>query len=53
VGYDALCGDGWTWTTESTPEHPQVEFCGSSCTRLKAGEVSDIEARFGCSTIVW
>jgi hypothetical protein len=53
VGYDPACADGWRWTDASTPEHPQVEFCGAACTRLSDGEVSEIEARFGCATIVW
>ena len=53
VGYDPTCTNGWRWTDESTDEHPQVEFCGPACENLIGGGVSEIEARFGCATIVW
>jgi hypothetical protein len=53
VGHDPTCMDGWNWTAESTPERPQVEFCGPSCERLMDGLVSQIGAEFGCSTFVW
>jgi len=53
VGYDAACADGWHWTPDSTPDHPQVEFCGASCEDLGSGSVEGIQARFGCATILW
>lgn len=53
IGYDVLCENGWHWTDASTDEHPQVEFCGDACRRISEGEVSEIQARFGCATIVW
>ena len=53
VGFDVLCENGWRWTEASSETHPQVEFCGDACRRLTEGEVSEIEARFGCDTIVW
>jgi hypothetical protein len=53
VGYDEDCVDGWRWTAASTPDNPQIEFCGTTCERLSAGEVTEIEARFGCATELW
>lgn len=53
VGYDPDCTDGWRWTAESTRDNPQVEFCGSACEQLGNGEVTQIDARFGCATILW
>jgi hypothetical protein len=50
VGYDDTCTDGWHWTDDT---HLQVEFCGLTCDRLSDGDVENIEARFGCATIVW
>ena len=53
VGYDEDCTDGWHWTDESTPDNPQVEFCGAACEELGNGQVAQIDARFGCATILW
>ena len=50
IGMDAGCTNGWRWTDGT---HTMVEFCGPQCDRLRAGEVENIAARFGCSTVVW
>ncbi len=51
LAYDEDCqtGAGWTWVDA---EHTQVEFCDQACTDLKAGNVSEISARFGCPTVI-
>jgi hypothetical protein len=50
IGYDPTCAAGWRWTDEN---RDRVEFCGAQCEMLKSGEVSEVEARFGCATILW
>ena len=42
-------GTGWEWTDTSQTE---VRFCDEACGRIKAGEVQDISATFGCDTVV-
>jgi hypothetical protein len=49
-GFDVTCDSGWHWTDDT---HLRVEFCGATCERLKTGTVESIQARFGCSTVVW
>ena len=50
IGRDDACTDGWRWTDDT---HLRVEFCGASCDALKDGEVTSIQATFGCATILW
>ena len=51
VAYDASClgGEGWTWVDAT---HTQVEFCDQACSDLKAGNISEISAKFGCPTVI-
>jgi hypothetical protein len=50
VGMDDTCTNGWRWEDDG---HGRVQFCGRSCERIRNGEVATIEARFGCSTVIW
>jgi von Willebrand factor type A domain len=51
VAYDDGCttGEGWTWVDAG---HTQVEFCPQACNDLKAGNIAEISARFGCPTVI-
>lgn len=43
------CQEGWSWADE---DHDRVVFCGSWCDRLKAGEIDEVTATFGCPTLI-
>lgn len=42
-------GTGWQWTDD---HHTIIEFCAESCAELRAGNVDEVSARWGCKTIV-
>ena len=51
VAQDEACsnGSGWRWVDK---EHTKIDFCPEDCKRLKAGDVDEISAEFGCPTHV-
>ena len=50
VPWDENCedGSGWDWTDTT---HTAVEFCPDICAELKAGNVDEVTAIFGCPTV--
>jgi hypothetical protein len=43
---DCEVGTGWSWTDSA---RRAIRFCGSACTRLKSGGVTDISGEIACS----
>ncbi len=41
---------GWTWTDAS---HTRVMFCDQSCDQLTSHQVGEVNATFGCQTVVY
>ncbi|MDD5306741.1 MAG: MopE-related protein [Deltaproteobacteria bacterium] len=40
---------GWRWTDAT---HTAVEFCSTTCDKLKNGEVTKVSAEFGCPSVI-
>ncbi len=51
VPMDEGCGQakGWDWTDAT---RSKVEFCKEACDQIKAGDVADISATFGCDSVI-